>query len=61
MQIVDTPLIFKTQHVDLEVSASRSQKSKFCKAYWANFTPFFFSQGSSKRGSVQICCFIGYE
>ena len=42
MQIVDTPLIFKTQHVDLELSASRSQKSKFCKAYWANFAPFFF-------------------
>ena len=32
MQIVDTSLIFKTQLVDLEVSASKSQKSKFCKA-----------------------------
>ena len=32
MQIVDTSSIFKTQLVDLEVSASKSQKSKFCKA-----------------------------
>ena len=63
MQIVDTSLIFKTQLVDLEVSASKSQKSKFCKAQWANSAPFFSQLGTGENQPKRICkrgeiCFL---
>ena len=55
--IVDISLIFKTQHIDLEISTSKSQKS-FVKPSEQTLPHFSLSWGSSKRSHVNSKCWI---